>query len=134
MLMDTGGNAGSQASVSVIRALSLKDVEFKDIGKVVAKEALVAVCIGTTLAIANLIRLVIMYGYDEKQLMVTFTVCITLALVVIIAKVIGCTLPILANQLGFDPAVMASPLITTLVDAVSLSIYFAIASQVFHFK
>ncbi len=134
MLMDTGGNAGSQASVSVIRALSLKDVEFKDIGKVVAKEALVAVCIGTTLAVANLIRLCIMYGYDHKQLMVTFTVCITLALVVIIAKVIGCTLPILANQLGFDPAVMASPLITTLVDAVSLSIYFAIASQVFHFK
>lgn len=133
MLMDTGGNAGSQASVSVIRALSLKDVEFKDIGKVVAKEALVAVCIGTTLAIANLIRLVIMYGYDEKQLMVTFTVCVTLALVVVIAKVIGCTLPILANQLGFDPAVMASPLITTLVDAVSLSIYFAIASQVFKF-
>ena len=134
MLMDTGGNAGSQASVSVIRALSLKDVEFKDIGKVVAKEALVAVCIGTTLAVANLIRLCIMYGYDHKQLMVTFTVCVTLALVVIIAKVIGCTLPILANQLGFDPAVMASPLITTLVDAVSLSIYFAIASQVFHFK
>ena len=133
MLMDTGGNAGSQASVSVIRALSLKDVEFKDIGKVVAKEALVAVCIGTTLAVANLIRLVIMYGYDEKQLMVTFTVCVTLALVVVIAKVIGCTLPILANQLGFDPAVMASPLITTLVDAVSLSIYFAIASQVFKF-
>jgi len=133
MLMDTGGNAGSQASVSVIRALSLKDVEFKDIGKVVVKEALVAVCIGTTLAVANLIRLIIMYGYDEKQLMVTFTVCVTLALVVVIAKVIGCTLPILANQLGFDPAVMASPLITTLVDAVSLSIYFAIASKVFKF-
>ena len=133
MLMDTGGNAGSQASVSVIRALSLKDVEFKDIGRVIIKEALVAVSIGVTLSIANLIRLIIMYGYSEQQMLVTMTVCVTLAIVVVIAKIIGCTLPIIANQLGFDPAVMASPLITTLVDAVSLSIYFAIAANVFNF-
>ena len=133
MLMDTGGNAGSQASVSVIRALSLKDVEFKDIGRVIIKEALVAVSIGVTLSIANFIRLIIMYGYSEQQMLVTMTVCVTLAIVVVIAKIIGCTLPIIANQLGFDPAVMASPLITTLVDAVSLSIYFAIAANVFNF-
>ena len=133
MLMDTGGNAGSQASVSIIRGLSLKDIEFRDLGKVIIKEPAVALRIGITLSVANFVRLIIMYGYDEKQMMVTFTVCITLALVVMIAKIIGCTLPILANQLGFDPAVMASPLITTLVDAVSLSIYFAIAARVFNF-
>ncbi|MGN0383276.1 MAG: magnesium transporter [Eubacterium sp.] len=130
MLMDTGGNSGSQASVTIIRALSLNDVEFKDIFKVIWKELRVAVIVGVTLGVANFVRILIMYGYSSSEILVNIAVCITLVVTVICAKFIGCTLPIIAKKLGFDPAVMASPFITTIVDAISLLVYFQIATMV----
>ncbi len=125
MLMDTGGNAGSQASVSVIRALSLNEIEYKDVFKVVWKEARVSLLCGLTLAVANFAKLMII---DKVGFQIALIVCSTLVLTVFVAKLIGCSLPILAKKLGFDPAVMASPFITTIVDACSLLIYFGIAS------
>ncbi len=127
MLMDTGGNSGGQASVTIIRALSLEEVEFGDIFKVIWKEARVAVFCGLTLGVCNFVKLLI---FDRLSLTVAFVVCATLVITVLIAKVIGCTLPILAKRMGFDPAVMASPFITTIVDAISLIVYFRIASMV----
>ena len=124
MIMDTGGNAGGQASATIIRGLSLNDIEFSDILKVIFKEIRVAILVGITLAIANFGKLLII---DHVTVSVAFVVCITLVLTVCVAKVIGCSLPILAKKIGFDPAVMASPFITTIVDAVSLFIYFSIA-------
>ncbi len=127
MLMDTGGNSGGQASVTVIRALSLDEVEFKDIFKVIWKESRVALLCGITLGICNFVKLLV---FDRLTVHVSIVVCTTLILTVFIAKIIGCTLPILAKKVGFDPAVMASPFITTIVDAVSLLVYFRIASMV----
>ena len=129
MLMDTGGNAGGQASVTIIRGLSLNDIEFSDILKVIWKEIRVAVLVGITLAIANFVKLLVIDGVSTT---VALVVCLTLVITVCVAKVIGCSLPILAKKLGFDPAVMASPFITTLVDAVSLIIYFKIAVTLLH--
>ena len=129
MLMDTGGNAGSQASVSVIRGLSLGEIEFSEIFKVIWKEIRVAVLCGVTLAGANFIKLLVI---DKLALPVAFVICATLIVVVIFAKFIGCVLPLVAEKVGFDPAVMASPLITTIVDAVSLTVYFTIAVSVLH--
>ena len=125
MLMDSGGNAGSQASVSVIRSLSLDEIEFKDTFAVLWKEFRVAILCGITLAIANFAKL---YFIDNVGLKIAAVVCLTLIVTIIIAKLIGSFLPILANKIGFDPAVMASPFITTLVDATSLIIYFRFAS------
>ncbi len=127
MLMDTGGNAGSQASVSVIRALSLDEIEYKDVFKVLWKEFRVSLLCGLTLAIANFIKLQIV---DKVTPTIALVVCSTLLITITVAKLIGCSLPILAKKLKFDPAVMASPFITTLVDACSLLIYFKIASLV----
>lgn len=127
MLMDTGGNAGGQASVSIIRALSLNDIEFKDIFKVVFKESGVAILCAVVLGICNFIKILLI---DKVSVMVALCVCITLVLTVLIAKIIGCTLPMLAKKIGFDPAVMASPFITTLVDACSLLIYFKVATLI----
>ena len=124
MLMDSGGNAGSQASVSVIRALSLDEIEFKDTFKVIWKEIRVAVLCGIVLAVCNFAKLMLL---DKVGLSVSLVVCITLLITVIFAKFVGCTLPILAKRVGFDPAVMASPFITTIVDACSLLIYFRVA-------
>lgn len=126
MLMDTGGNSGGQASVTIIRALSLEEVEFSDIFKVIWKEARVAVLCGLTLAICNFAKLLL---FDKVAVTVAAVVCITLVATVFIAKIIGCTLPILAKKIGFDPAVMASPFITTIVDAVSLLVYFRVAAM-----
>jgi magnesium transporter len=126
MLMDTGGNAGGQSSVSIIRALSLNDIEFKDIFKVVFKEFRIAILCSIVLAICNFVKLLII---DKVTVMVAGTVCLTLCLTIIIAKLIGCTLPMVAKKIGFDPAVMASPFITTIVDACSLLIYFNIATM-----
>ena len=126
MLMDSGGNAGGQASVTIIRALSLNDVEFGDIFRVIWKELRASILIGITLSLANFAKLMLI---DKVTLQVALVVCLTLVLVVMIAKIIGCTLPILAKKIGFDPAVMASPFITTIVDAVSLFIYFQIAGH-----
>ena len=126
MLMDSGGNAGGQASVTIIRALSLNDIEFSDIFKVIWKELRASILIGITLSVANFAKLMLI---DKVTLQVALVVCLTLVIVITIAKIIGCTLPILAKKIGFDPAVMASPFITTIVDAVSLFVYFQIAGQ-----
>ncbi len=125
MLMDTGGNAGGQASVTIIRGLSLKEINYKDTLRVIWKEARVAILCGITLAVANFFKL--MY-IDQVGIMVSFVVCLTLIITVFIAKVAGGILPIAAKKVGFDPAVMASPLITTIVDAISLIVYFYIAT------
>ena len=129
MLMDSGGNAGSQASVSVIRSLSLDEIEFKDTFKVIWKELRVAFLCGLTLAIANFVKLLLV---DHVSQSIALVVCSTLLLTIIFAKMVGCSLPILAKKIGFDPAVMASPFITTIVDACSLLIYFKIAGMVLH--
>ncbi len=129
MLMDTGGNAGGQASVTIIRGLSLDEIEFSDILKVIWKEARVAVLCGITLAAANFVKLLV---FDRVTIMVALVVCLTLLAAVFIAKIVGCILPMLAKKVGFDPAVMASPFITTIVDALSLLIYFRIATAVLH--
>lgn len=129
MLMDTGGNAGGQASATIIRGLSLNDIAFPDVFKVVWKEIRVAVLCGLTLAACNFLKLM---AFDRVGLTVSLVVCITLAAVVLIAKVVGCTLPMAAKRIGFDPAVMASPFITTIVDALSLMIYFRIATVLLH--
>mgnify|MGYP000294646442 FL=1 len=129
MLMDTGGNAGGQASVTIIRGLSLNEIEFKDAFKVVWKEARVAVLCGLTLAAANFVKLLL---FDRVTIAVAAVVCLTLVAAVFIAKIIGCLLPMLAKKIGFDPAVMASPFITTIVDALSLLIYFSIATTIMH--
>lgn len=126
MLMDTGGNAGGQSSVTIIRSLSLNDIEYNDTLKVIWKEIRVAVLAGITLAIANFAKLLLI---DKVTTSVALVVCLTLVVTVIIAKIIGCSLPILAKKIGFDPAVMASPFITTIVDAISLIVYFQIATH-----
>lgn len=125
MLMDTGGNAGSQASVTVIRGMSIGEIEFSDIFRVIWKEIRVAALCGITLAAANFVKLLVV---ERVGIMVAAVVCITLAIVVLVAKIVGCTLPMVASKIGFDPAVMASPFITTIVDAISLVIYFEIAT------
>lgn len=126
MFMGTGGNAGGQSSVSVIRSLSLGELEFRDILKVIWKEARVAVLCSLTLTVFNFIKVMLVDGVNME---VAAVVSLTLIVTVIVAKIVGCALPMLAKQIGFDPAVMASPFITTIVDAVSLVIYFQIASR-----
>ena len=132
MLMDTGGNSGSQSSVTIIRALSLGEIEFSDLPRVVWKEIRTAVLCGISLAAACFAKIMLvdrlMLGNKDVTCLVALVVCATMALTVLVAKVIGCALPMLAKKLGFDPAVMASPFITTIVDALSLLIYFGIAS------
>ncbi|MCQ2455577.1 MAG: magnesium transporter [Clostridia bacterium] len=137
MLMDTGGNSGSQASVTVIRSISLGDIEFSDILKVLWKEIRVAFCCSAVLAIVNLGKLLLVdywllgtFKGDGKPLLEIAVVCSTLFCTVIVAKIVGCSLPIIAKKIGFDPAVMASPLITTVVDAISLMIYFSFAAMI----
>jgi magnesium transporter len=129
MLMDTGGNAGGQASVSIIRGLSLNEIEFSDFFKTVWKEIRVAALCGITLASANFVKLIII---DRISITVAAVVCLTLVIVVCCAKLIGCMLPMLADRIGFDPAVMASPMITTIVDAISLLVYFTLATNLLH--
>ncbi len=127
MLMDTGGNSGSQASVSVIRALSLGELEFKDIFRVIWKEFRVSFLCGLMLAVANYGRLMILEKVTPLQ---ALTICVTMLCTVVIAKFVGCTLPLLAKKAHLDPAVMASPFITTIVDVLSLLIYFSFASMI----
>ena len=124
MIMDTGGNAGGQSSATIIRSLSLEDIEFSDLLKVIFKEIRVAMLVGVTLAAANFLKLILI---DKVSYTVALVVCLTLVLTVCVAKTIGCSLPMIAKKLKFDPAVMASPFITTIVDAVSLFIYFRLA-------
>lgn len=126
MLMDTGGNAGGQASVTVIRGLSLGEIGYRDVPGILWKEIRVALMCGVTLATANFVKLMLL---DRVEIMVSAVVCLTLVVTVLLAKMVGCSLPIVAKRLGFDPAVMASPFITTIVDALSLLIYFAFATK-----
>ena len=134
MLMGTGGNSGSQTSVSVIRALSLGDIEFKDILRVIWKELRVAVIVGIVLGVINFVKLYLvdflwLHTFDTgTELAEMATICLTLILVIIVAKLLGAVLPIVAKKCGLDPAVMASPLVTTILDAVSLLVYFGIAA------
>ena len=133
MLMDTGGNCGSQASVTVIRALSLDEVEFADILAVIWKELRVALLCGAVLAVANFAKMMLvdrmLLGNTSLEPLVAAIVCLTLVCAVAVAKFVGCTLPLLAKKIGLDPAVMASPFITTIVDALSLLIYFQFAKN-----
>lgn len=125
MIMDTGGNAGGQASVTIIRGLSLQEIQFTDFFKVVWKELRVALLCGGTLAVCNFAKLMLI---DRVTVPVAIVVCLTLVVAVLIAKFIGCMLPMLVKKIGFDPAVMASPFITTIVDALSLVVFFRIAT------
>ncbi|MBQ4417332.1 MAG: magnesium transporter, partial [Butyrivibrio sp.] len=129
MLMDTAGNAGGQASVSIIRGLSLGEIRFEDMLKTVFKEFRVSILCGITLSLANFAKLLVI---DHLAIPVAAVVCSTLVLVVICAKLVGCSLPLLAKKIGFDPAVMASPMVTTIVDAISLFVYFNIATYALH--
>lgn len=131
MLMDTGGNSGSQSSVTIIRALSLGEIEFKDLPRVVLKEIVTAIMCGLVLAVVCFAKVMLvdrlLFGNTDVTLTVALIVCITMMATVLVAKTIGCILPLCAKKLGFDPAVMASPFITTIVDALSLLVYFSIA-------
>ena len=132
MLTGTGGNSGTQASTAVIRALSLDEVEFSDLGHVIWKELRVALLCGACLGGANFVKMMLVDRALLHNAAVTPTValvvCLTLVFVVFFAKLVGCSLPILAERIGLDPAVMASPFISTIVDAMSLIIYFRFAS------
>ena len=134
MLMDTGGNSGSQASVTVIRGLSLDDIAFSDFFRVLWIEIRVSVLCGITLAAANFLKLVfidkMLFGNEDLTIEVIAIVCLTLVVTVFIAKLVGASLPLLAQKVGFDPAVMASPFITTIVDALSLLVYFQFARMI----
>jgi len=127
MLMGTAGNAGSQSSVAVIRALSLGEVKLRDVFRITFKECRVAILCGLTLGVVGFAKVVLLDGAEP---LVAFVVCLTLAATVLLAKLFGSLLPLLAKRLGFDPAVMASPFITTIVDAISLLVYFAIATAI----
>lgn len=127
MLMDTGGNAGGQSSVSIIRAISLNDIKFKDFFKVIFKEFRVALLCSLILGVCNFFKMLLI---DQVTTTVALVVCLTLMCTVLIAKIIGGSLPLIAKKIGFDPAVMASPFITTIVDACSLLVYFNIATLV----
>ena len=127
MLMDTGGNCGAQASTLMIRGIALGEIEFKDIGKALWKEVRVGLIVGTVLFIYTFVRV---YLINHGSLAICFVVSISLFCTVIMSKSLGCILPLTAKRLGFDPALMASPLITTIVDMASLFVYFTIATSV----
>ena len=131
MLMGTGGNSGSQSSVTVIRALSLDELGFSDIGTVIWKEIRTAVLCGVALAAVCFVKIWVidklLFGNDDITMMVDLVVCLALAVTVIIAKLVGCMLPMAAKAMKLDPAVMASPFISTIVDALSLLVYFLFA-------
>ena len=136
MLMDTGGNCGSQSSVTVIRSLSLDELKFSDVFKVMWKEFRTAILCGATLAVVCFVKVLLidrlLMGNASINLLVSGVVSLTLCVTVVIAKFVGCSLPLLAKRLGFDPAVMASPFITTIVDALSLLVYFLFAKSLLH--
>jgi magnesium transporter len=132
--MGTGGNSGSQSSVTAIRNLSLNEIQFSDLLRVVWKEVRVSLFCGVTLAIAGFCKIMLVDRLILQNYSVTvpvaLVVSITLVVVVLVAKVIGCVLPMVAAKVGFDPAVMASPIITTALDALTLLIYFRIATLI----
>lgn len=126
MLMDTGGNAGSQSSTLIIRGLALEEIRMQDIIKVIWKEFKVSIIVGAALAAVNFVRIMI---FESVSPLIAFTVSITILFTVILAKIVGGTMPILAKKLNFDPAIMAGPLITTLVDGLALFVYFTFATS-----
>ena len=126
MLMDTGGNAGSQSSTLIIRGIALGEIQLSDIGKILWKEFRVSLIVGITLAVVNFLRI---YYIDKAGLTISLVVCASLLFTVVIAKVVGGILPILAKAFKLDPAIMASPLITTIVDACALIVYFALSTH-----
>ena len=130
MLMDTGGNCGSQASTLVIRGMALGEIRGRDFLKVWWKEVSIAVMVGAVLAVFNILRIYFLNGND---IFLALTVSLSLYATVIIAQSVGCLLPIGAKKIGLDPAVAASPIITTIVDACALVIYFLIAKSILHF-
>ncbi|MBE6536563.1 MAG: magnesium transporter [Ruminococcaceae bacterium] len=135
MLMDTGGNSGSQASVTAIRGLSTGEVTLRDVFKVLTKEILVGLMLGAVLGVVAFVKIIVIDGLLFANPAVTYTVAfavsISLTLTIVGAKIIGSTLPFLAKRIGVDPAVMASPFITTLVDVVGLMMYFAVSAYAF---
>lgn len=133
MLMGTGGNSGGQSSVTIIRGLAVGEIENKDIWKIIWKETRVAVLCGIVLAACNFVKIILVDNlifHNEVSLQANLVVSLTLVATVVVAKIVGCALPVAAKKIGLDPAVMASPFITTIVDAVSLLIYFAIATVI----
>ena len=126
MLMDSGGNSGSQSSTIVIRALALDEIHTKDFVKVAFKEASVGMIVGSIVAVINYLRIIF---FDKTDPKIALAVSITLFFTIVISKLVGGLLPLAAKLANQDPAVMASPLITTIVDAISLMIYFAIVSN-----
>ena len=136
MLMGTGGNSGSQSSVTVIRGLSLNELDFSDIGVILWKEIRTALMCGVALAVVcfGKIWLVdhLMMGNENITLMVDLVVCCALCVTVVVAKIVGCLLPMAAKAVKLDPAVMASPFISTIVDALSLLVYFLFAKTLLH--
>lgn len=127
MIMGTGGNSGSQSSVTVIRGLALDEIEFRDIFRIIWKELQVALVCGIVLSIATYLKIMFI---DAQPHNICLVVALTLFFTILLAKLVGCVLPLLAKKVGFDPAVMASPFITTIVDALSLVVYFDIASRI----
>lgn len=127
MLMDTGGNCGSQSSTLIIRGLALGEITFKDIFRIMFKEFRISLLVGTGLSLINGVRILIMYKDPQLALVVALSLTVT----VIMAKLMGCVLPLIAKKMNMDPAVMASPLITTAVDTCSIIIYFYIATRIF---
>ena len=128
MLMGTGGNCGSQSSTLIIRGLAVGEIEFSDIFKVIFKEIRVALVVGTLLAFVNGVRICIMY---DRNIMLAVALGITMIAVVMMAKCIGCILPLLAKKIGLDPAIMAAPLITTILDTCTILVYFNIVTTMF---
>jgi magnesium transporter len=129
MLMDTGGNAGSQTSTLIIRGMALGEIRIGDILRVLSREICIAGLCGLGLGIINYVRIYLMYGRNSS---LSLTVTISLLITVVIAKSIGCILPMVAKKLRLDPAIMAAPIITTIVDGTSLAVYFTIAKRIFH--
>jgi magnesium transporter len=127
MLMDTGGNAGSQASITVIKGLALKELRMTDMFKILFKEMRISILVGLVLSVVNFFRIWLTYNFD---ILLSLTVSLTLVVVIFAAKTIGSMLPLLAKKLNLDPALMAAPFITTLVDASALVTYFFIASAI----
>ncbi|MBQ9704039.1 MAG: magnesium transporter, partial [Clostridia bacterium] len=132
--MDTAGNAGGQSSVTIIRGLAIEEIRMRDILRILFKELRVSLLCGIALSVINFGKIMLvdrlLFGNNEITVEIAFAICLTLLFTIVVAKLVGCSLPILAKRIGFDPAVMASPFITTIVDAIALLIYFAIAVTV----
>lgn len=127
MLMGTGGNCGSQSSTLMIRGLAVGEIRFKDLFRVIFKEIRIALIVGVVLSVANGIRIYVMY----QDMKLAFVIGITIIAIVCMAKVVGCVLPLVAKRIGLDPALMATPLISTLLDTGTILVYFAIVTLMF---